>query len=135
VTTTWDVVRRAEDGEHVGYLAPTSGDASLAVPMTLAGTPAAGPLPAGEAADLLVGSGLALLARRWWCRLPNTMASRLTDAAAPGADWPWRPVVLVEVSPREVQVRPEWPAAEEGAAVAVLPVPAGELLRHTPPAG
>src|SRR3954447_7194660 len=128
VTTTWEVVHRPEDGERVGYLAPVLGSAGLVVPMTLAGTPAAGPLDAVEATSLLAGTGLALLARRWWCRLPDPLPAGLTDAGEPAADWEWRPVVLVEVSPTRCRLRPELPAPEELRAQATLPVPVGDLL-------
>lgn len=127
MTSTWDVVRRAADGEHVGYLAP--GGPGLAVPMTLVGTPAGGPLPVAQATELLTRTGLAVLAQRWWCRLPDPLPPGLTDAGEPAADWEWRPTVLVEVSPEQVRLRPEWPAREESSALALLPVPAGDLLR------
>ena len=133
MTATWDVVRRPDDGEHVGYLAPAPGDPDLVVPMTLVGTPAGGPLPVDRARVLLAGHGLAALAGRWWCRLPGALPPGLTSAAAPADDWPWRATVLVEVSPREVRVRPEPPEPGERAAVGVLPVPAGDLLRSAPP--
>jgi hypothetical protein len=134
VTATWTVVHRTDDGERVGYLAPEPADGRLVVPTTLAGTPAAGPLPPDEAASLLTRTGLTLLAHRWWW-LPDPLPPGLTDAGRPAEDWPWRPTALVEVSPHELQLRPEWPAAEETGALAVLPVPAGERLRSTPPAG
>jgi hypothetical protein len=135
VTSTWEVVHRMDDGERVGYLAPSPAGNGLVIPMTLAGTPADGPLPAAEAAALLTETGLALLACRWWCRLPDPLPRGLTDADKPAEDWSWRPTVLVDVSPHELRVRPEWPAAEETAALAVLPVPVGGLLRSSPPAG
>jgi hypothetical protein len=80
-----------------------------------------------------VHSGLALLARRWWCRLPGTLPPGLLDAAHPRADWNWRPVVLVEVSPTGCRVRPEIAAPEELTAQASLPVPVGDLLREEEP--
>jgi len=135
VSTTWEVVQRADDGERVGYLAPGPGGDGLVVPMTLAGTPAGEPGPVAEATALLVAQGLALLARRWWCRMPDPLPAGRTDVASPAVDWPWRPAVLVEVSAQQVRLRPEWPAPEELTARAVLPVPAGELLRGSQPVG
>jgi hypothetical protein len=132
VISTWEVVYRRDDGEHVGYLAPTPDGNGLVVPMTLAGTPADGPLPAAEAAALLTASGLALLSRRWWCRLPEPLPRGVTDAGTPAGEWPWRPVLVVEVSPEAVRVRPEHPESEELTAQAMLPVPAGALLRSDP---
>jgi hypothetical protein len=133
VTSTWQVVHRTDDGERVGYVTPAPADARLVVPMTLAGTPAAGPLPVDAATALLTGTGLAVLARRWWCRLPDPLPAGRTTADRPAADWLWRPTVLVEVSPTEVRVRPEHPAPEERTALAVLPFPAGDLLRTAAP--
>jgi hypothetical protein len=132
IPTGWDVVHRPDDGEPVGYLAPTPGTGGLVVPTTLAGTPAGPPREPGEAAALLVSAGLALLARRWWCRLPSLLPPGLVDAAVPSTDWPWRPVVLVEVSPTGCRVRPEMPAPEEWSAQATLPVPVGDLLAEHP---
>ena len=57
----------------------------------------------------------------------------LLDAAVPAPGWEWRPVVVVEVAPDGVRVRPEWPAPEEMAAQAALPVPVGGLLAAQPP--
>ena len=133
MTTTWEVVRRADDGERVGYLAPGPDGDGLVVPMTLAGTPAGEARPVDEATALLVAQGLGLMARRWWCRLPDPLPAGRTAVAAPDEGWTWRPVVLVEVSAREVRLRPESPAPEEVTASAVLPVPAGELLRTAEP--
>ncbi|MBB3678472.1 hypothetical protein [Modestobacter versicolor] len=133
MTTSWEVVHRTDDGERVGYLAPAADGVDLVVPMTLAGTPAGGPLPADEATALLTATGLALLARRWWCRLPSPLPRGVTDARQPDDGWSWQPTLLVEVSPHELRVRPEWPAPEETGALAVLPVPAGRLLRSAPP--
>jgi len=133
MSTSWEVVHRPDDGERVGYLAPAADGAGLVVPMTLAGTAAGGPLPGDEAAALLVAQGLALLARRWWCRLPDPLPAGPTSAAVAEDGWPWRPVVLVEVSAHEVRLRPELPAPEEMRAHAVLPVPAGDALRAGPP--
>jgi hypothetical protein len=126
IPTRWDVVRRPDDGELVGYLAPAAGD--LVVPTSLAGTPVGPAGPAAESAALLVRSGLTSLARRWWCRLPGTLPPGLLDAAVPAPDWEWRPVVLVEVSPTGCRLRPEMPAPEELTSQAALPVPVGDLL-------
>ncbi|WP_222193908.1 hypothetical protein [Modestobacter italicus] len=131
IPSAWEAVHRPEDGELVGYLAPH--DDGLVVPTTLTGTPAGAPDEPEAAAGLLVASGLARLARRWWCRLPDTLPPGLLDAGGPTAHWDWRPVVLVEVSPAGCRVRPEAPTPEEGGAQASLPVPVGTLLREQPP--
>jgi hypothetical protein len=130
IPSSWDVVRRPDDGELVGYLVP--GADGLVVPATLTGA-SAGALdrPAGAAA-LLVATGLAGLARRWWCRLPDPLPPGVLDAGVPAPDWAWRPVVLVEVSPTRCRVRPELPAPEELTAQAALPVPVGDLLAEAP---
>ncbi|WP_369139772.1 hypothetical protein [Modestobacter versicolor] len=133
MTTTWEVVHRPADGERVGYLAPAPAGDGLVVPMTLAGTVVGGALAAEEATALLSARGLALLDGRWWCRLPSPLPRGLTDARDPAPDWPWQPTVLVEVSPTQLTLRPEWPAPGEAGALAVLPVPAGDLLRSEAP--
>jgi hypothetical protein len=123
----WTPVHRPEDGEHVGYLSP-DGAPRLLTGATLTTT-------ATDPHDLLVSRGLRALDRRWWCRLPDLLPDGLTDAGAPAAEWSWRPVVIVEVSPTACAVRPEWPAPEEMTGRAVLPTPVGDLLREDPPEG
>jgi hypothetical protein len=110
------------------------GAAGDVVPTILTGAPLGPAQPRDAATDLLVRRGLAVLAGRWWCRLPSPLPAGLLDAAVPEPDWPWQPVLLVEVSPTSCWVRPEMPAPEELTARAQLPVPVGELLRAEPPA-
>jgi hypothetical protein len=132
IPSSWDVVRRPDDGELVGYLVPTPGAGDLVVPATLTGMPAGAAGEPAEAAALLVTRGLARLAGRWWCRLPDALPPGVLDASAPAAHWEWRPVVLVEVSPTGCRVRPEFPAPEELSCQAALPVPVGDLLADRP---
>jgi hypothetical protein len=89
-----------------------------------------------------IGVSTARNRRRWnvpsaaWdegIRLTDPLPAGVTDARRPAADWSWRATVLVEVSPQQVQVRPEWAAPEERTAAAVLPFPAGDLLRTDAP--
>jgi hypothetical protein len=131
ITTEWDVVLRPDDGETVGYLMP---EGDLVVPLTLVGTPLGAAQTHAEATALLLARGLGALDGRWWCRLPDVLPGGVLPAAEPASGWGWRPVVLVEVSPTGCRVRPEWPAPEELAGQAALPVPVGGLLRVEPPA-
>ena len=130
ITTGCETVRRPHDEEIVGYL---MADGPLAVPVTLAGQPLGPAQDANAATALLVGHGLAALARRWWCRLPEPLARGVLAAGHPLPGWGWRAVVLVEVSPTGCRVRPEWPAPGELTGQAVLPVPVGQLLLAEPP--
>ena len=128
IPTHWTPVHRPEDDEHVGYLSPDGGP-GRAVPRLLTGAPA-GPATTSEAArDLLVRHGLAMLDRRWWCRLPVPLVDG-TPVGSPEAHWQWSAVVLVEASPVECRVRLEFAAPAELRARAVLPVPVGDLLRE-----
>jgi hypothetical protein len=123
-------VHRPEDGEHVGYLSPDGGP-GRAVPRLLTGAPA-GPASRSQAArDLLVSRGLAMLDRRWWCRLPAPLTDG-TRADTPEPGWSWSAVVLVEASPVECRVRLEFASPAELRAQAVLPTPVGDLLREEP---
>jgi hypothetical protein len=133
IPSGWEPVHRPVDGELVGYLAPDC-VAGLVLPLTLVGAALGPPHDRASATTLLMSRGLAALDRRWWCRLPATLAPGLLPAGEPSADWSWRPVVLVEVSPGRCRLRPEWPAPAEIGAQAVLPVPVRDLLRTTPPA-
>jgi hypothetical protein len=120
------------DGEHVGYLVP-DGAPGLVLPVTLVGA-AIGPSQEPESATtLLRARGLAALDRRWWCRLPAPLPPGVLPAEDPPAEWSWRPVVLVEVSPAGCRVRPEMAVPEELTAQATLPVPVGNLLRAEAP--
>jgi hypothetical protein len=130
IPTQWTPVYRPEDGEHVGYLSP-DGAPGRAVPRLLTGAPA-GPSSSSDAArDLLVRRGLAILDRRWWCRLPVPLVDG-TRADDPQPDWQWSAVVLVEASPVQCRVRLEYAEPAELRALAVLPTPVGDLLREQP---
>ena len=132
IPTHWTPVHRPADGEHVGYLAP-DGVPARVVPRLLTGTPA-GPASSPDAdRDVLVRHGLAMLDRRWWCRLPVPLSDG-TPANSPEPDWEWSAVVLIESSPVQCRVRLEFAAPAELRAVAVLPTPVGDLLREHPPA-
>jgi hypothetical protein len=116
----------------VGYLVP-DGAPGLVLPVTLVGA-ALGPAVESSAATvLLTARGLSALDRRWWCRLPAVLPSGILPAGEPAPDWEWRPVVLVEVSPVECRVRPEFAEPAELTAQAALPVPVGGLLRASAP--
>jgi hypothetical protein len=124
-------VHRPEDGERVGYLSP-DGAPTVVVPRLLTGA-AAGPASRpGVARDLLVTRGLAMLDRRWWCRLPVPLVDG-TPVAAPQPDWQWSAVVVVEASPDGCRVRLEYAEPAELRVQAQLPVPVGDLLREHPP--
>jgi hypothetical protein len=127
IPLAWTPVHRA-DGELVGYLVP-DGSPGLVLPVTLVGAALGPPQEPSAARVLLAARGLSALDRRWWCRLPTVLPAGVLPAADPAADWGWRPVVLVEVSPASCRVRPEWAAPEELTAAAELPVPVGGLLR------
>jgi hypothetical protein len=132
IPTSWTAVHRREDGERVGYLSP-DGAPSRVVPRLLTGAPAGPPSGPDAARDLLVARGLAMLDRRWWCRLPVPLSDG-TRADSPAPDWEWTAVVLVEASPVECRVRLEFAAPAELRALAVLTPPVGDLLRAEPPA-
>jgi hypothetical protein len=124
IPTHWTPVHRPEDGEHVGYLTPDG------APRLLTGAPLT--TATADPHAFLVSQGLRELDRRWWCRLPDPLPAGLLDARAPGPEWQWRAVVVVEASPERCTVRPEWAAPEELTGRAVLPTPVGELLREQP---
>jgi hypothetical protein len=97
----------------------------------LTGAPA-GPSSTSEAAsDLLIQRGLAMLDRRWWCRLPVPLVDG-SRVDSPESHWQWSAVVIVEASPVECRVRLEFAAPAELRAIAVLTNPVGDLLREEP---
>jgi hypothetical protein len=131
IPSDWALVHRA-DGEHVGYLVRDGGP-GMVVAHLLTGTPHGPAATPASAHARLVDRGLVALDQRWWCRLPTPLPPGRLQADVPQPGWEWRPVVVVEVSPTECRVRPEWPAPEELTAQAVLPVPVAELLLADPP--
>jgi hypothetical protein len=132
IPTSWTPVHRPSDAEHVGYLVP-DGAPGVVVPASLVGVPLGPAQDRGAAEALLVAQGLRSLDRRWWCRLPDTLPDGVLPAAQPRADWAWRPVLLVEVSPAGCTVRLELAEPAQLRARASLPVPVGDLLRAEPP--
>jgi hypothetical protein len=122
----WRAHHRPGDGEIVGYLAPAAD--SLVTPMSLLGTPLAPAQGTQEAAALLEREGLAVLSRRWWCRLPQPIPVAGLDPADAQPDWEWRAVVIVEASPTNCVMRPEFAAPDERTRTVTLTVPVGELL-------
>ncbi len=130
IPTSWTPVHRPEDGERVGYLSP-DGAPAVVVPRLLTGAPAGPASSPGPARRLLVTRGLAMLDRRWWCRLPVPLVDG-TPVDAPEPDWQWSAVVLVEASPAACRVRLEFAAPAELRGLAVLPTAVGDLLREEP---
>lgn len=132
IPTSWTPVHRPSDAEHVGYLAPDGRDDRV-VPTSLVGLPLGAAQSSEEAVALLVTQGLRSVDRRWWCRLPHALPDGVLAASEPCADWDWRPVVLIEVSPAGCTVRLEMAEPAQLRARAALPVPVGDLLREQPP--
>jgi hypothetical protein len=122
-------VIRPVDGEHVGYLV-SAGDAWL--PQNLVG------FPVGEATDreaaerLAVERGLASLDGAWWCRAPKPFPTTEAELRSPEPDWPWRKVVIVEVTASTCTIRPALAWPEEASVVASLTLPVDDLLRTAP---
>lgn len=121
--------RRLDDGERVGYL---RAEGDLVVPLTLIGTPLAGPMESAAAATLLDERGLAILNERWWCRLPTPVTAGL-DVSTPQLGWDWRAVLIIEASPDSCTVRVENATVEEFMSRLRLPVPVGDLLVKNQP--
>lgn len=69
--------------------------------------------------------------RLWWCRLPRPLRhpELLGD---PEADWPWRPVRLLDSSPDRCLVRLEMPGPDESEHPLTLRGNALEVLHSCP---
>ena len=133
IPSDWTPYRRESDGELVGYLVADRTDRALVVPTSLIGLPLGLAQPADSARSVLLARGLAVLAERWWCRLPQPLPVGLTTVGKPDPAWGWRPVVLVEVSPAGSRIRIAVAAPEELRIQISLPNPVGDLLRSRPP--
>lgn len=108
-------------------------DAEFAVsPLSLIGTPLGPPAGPEAAGKLLAARGLAVLAEKWWCRLPKPLVPGV-DVSAPDPAWPWRPVVLVEVGPAGASARIAMPWPEEETVQVRIPIPVDGVLRPLPP--
>ena len=128
--SSYEVVIRPDDGEHVGYLAPV-GDAWQ--PINLLGFPLADATNRDEATETAVRLGLASLNGNWWCRAPLPMAHTEAELRHPQPDWEWRKVVVVELNETTASLRPAiaWP--EEQGRTTTISLPATELLRQFEP--
>lgn len=113
-----------------GALIPAQ--AGVVSPRSLIGTPLGPPAAPEAAAKLLTARGLAVLAEKWWCRLPKPLVPDI-DVTAPDPAWPWRPVVLVEVGPGGASARIAMPWAEEKTVQVRIPIPVDGVLRTLPP--
>jgi hypothetical protein len=133
IPSDWTPYHRESDGELVGYLVADGTDRALEVPTSLIGLPLGPAQSADSARSVLVARGLAVLAERWWCRLPQPLPASLTTVGEPDPGWGWRPVVLVEVSPAGSRIRIDMASPEELRIQISLPNPVGGLLRPRPP--
>lgn len=129
IPADWIPVHR-DDGELVGYLRAAG---ELVEPLTLLGTPLGTPSDEDSAREVLDATGLAVLADRWWCRLPAPVIVEQLDASAAQPEWDWRTVVLIESTPSGCRIRPLYPWPEEQLSVITLPVPVGDLLLRRQP--
>ena len=130
----WWVHPRGGDGEVVGYGRPSTEADGLVVPLSLIGTPLGPPQAPDRVADLLDRVGLAVLAGRWWSRLPTPIPETGCDPTERRVSWDWRAVVIVEARSARCIVRPGFPLLKERTRTVALPVPVGDLLAADPPA-
>ncbi|WP_236725249.1 hypothetical protein [Amycolatopsis orientalis] len=108
-------VYRAEDGEHVGYVAPARDDATARwQALTVFGYPLGGPAAFDDSVALLEAEGLAVLADRW--------------SVKHGDDW--IACRLVETSPDEVVVQIDDFGAEDFGRHLRLERPGPEVLKR-----
>lgn len=116
IPSSWEQYHRQDDGELIGYLAP-SGEA--VVPMTLLGTPLDDPTDPWSAEQVLEQTGLSYLADRWLLRHEDGSEQR---------------VVLIEVDPERAVVGDADSALVVGRPAELsgrteLPVPTDRLRR------
>ncbi|MEV6911128.1 hypothetical protein [Amycolatopsis sp. NPDC051071] len=107
-----ETVYRDDDGEHVGYVAPSSNDRWQA--LTVFGYPLGGPAAFDDSVALLEAEGLAVLADRW--------------SVKHGDDW--FTCRLVETSPEAVVVQINDFGAEDFGRHIRLERPGPEVLKR-----
>jgi len=107
-----ETVYRGDDGEHVGYVAPSPGDRWQA--LTVFGYPLGGPAAFDDSVALLEAEGLAVLADRW--------------SVKHGGDW--FACRLVETSPAEVVVQIDDFGSEDFGKHLKLERPGPEVLKR-----
>jgi hypothetical protein len=132
VAEQWIAFHRPNDGELTGYLAPTEED-GVFVPLNLIGHRLGDPGSRTEGESVLLDRGSISLANYWWCLAPRPLPQSGTDLRDPQPDWEWRRVVIVDLDRLSCTVRPALPYPEEQSAVAVVTLPADDVLRVGPP--
>lgn len=130
-------VKRASDGELVGWTVSRDGDEStegyLVDAINPAGHVVAASIPIEEASDVLEARGLASLSAPHWARAPLPISSHV-DLRRPQQDWTWRRVVMTQLDDTRVWIRLAYPSWPERLVEVALSIPADDVLVDvTPP--
>lgn len=116
----------------MGYLAPGPSPETF-VPLNLIGHPLGDAGTRSHAESVLGDRGLISLANYWWCLAPQRFPETGLDLRAVQPEWEWRRIVIVELDATQASVRPALPYDDEETALAVVTLPADDVLRVGPP--
>ena len=135
-------MKRASDGEVIGWTVALSSDESNPIDedaegyvvdaVNPAGITVAQGVPIEEAIACLEDRGLASLSAPHWTKAPLPLESE-TDLFAPQDDWPWRRVLMTQLDDNRVWIRPAYPSWPERLLEIALPIPADDILRPDSP--
>ena len=129
---TYRAVRRADDGEHVGYLLTDSCDPPCVIPCDLLGIPLGSAGSAADGVELLSATGLQAIAGVFEAMLPSELTDDV-DPHAAEAGWIWRRVRVVSVSPSRAVLELDAPGPAERGRRIEVPIPADDLLHRARP--
>ncbi|MBT0566684.1 hypothetical protein [Williamsia sp. CHRR-6] len=127
-------VRRASDGEIIGWTVSSDGDpySERVDAVNPVGQVVAAGVDTADATDILAARGLASLTEPCWARAPIPI-TRDTDFTRPQPDWRWRRVAMTQLDDNEVWIRAAYPHHIERFTEVPLRLPADDILHHHPP--
>jgi hypothetical protein len=128
-----DAVTRPEDGERIGYLRRI--DATRWEPLNVLGIRIGEPASRETALHRVTGDGMASLSRVWWCRAPRPLTEPIVDARTVDDSEEWERMVVVELTPDCVLMRPVYSWPEEPGHLLAIDLPAHDIVREHEPVG
>lgn len=130
-TTNLTEIRRQDDAERIGFLAPSGG---LWAPLNLLGIPLADPSDREQAESTVRERAMSSIVEPYWCRIPRPLTQPRTDArTVDQTEW-WDQVLVVEVTERVATLEPKFVMESEQSCLITVSLPASDVLFRNQPA-